>query len=439
MDIEYYREINHNYLILSMSDEERPDAFQSRMLTEQKWRHLALCTERVINGRKMYYYVINSIISLTNYFSARKMKKEDMILLLDQLEETEKELSDYLMDEDNILLDPEYIFFDMEKNEYRFIFYPIIKGKDKTAGECMTALLDFMLERADDSDGQVPDFIYGIYEKATQENFVLAEVFGESSAGKGDGPQGEVANEDSDKADICHGYDEEIEMSEDEGEPAEETGHPCKGYLAAGIAALASLMGPVCIYFMYELTSKEKMILSGAAGAIVFTAVCFTGLYFRSAKCGPQKAKDDDADLRKKGNRKIYDESAEYEALAPLETKNSERKTADIGKTEFFQPVKELNQYKLYASDRKNRQHIALDKLPCTIGKQAECVDRCINGKGVSRIHARVDHNGSCFTVTDLNSTNGTYVNGVPLGPNEMMELSVGDEVRFGDLNYCLR
>jgi pSer/pThr/pTyr-binding forkhead associated (FHA) protein len=66
-------------------------------------------------------------------------------------------------------------------------------------------------------------------------------------------------------------------------------------------------------------------------------------------------------------------------------------------------------------------------------------VDICVKDQSISRIHARIDYNGASYTVTDLNSTNGTYVNGMQLDPNETVELTEGDEVRFGELNYCLR
>ena len=67
MQTEYRREINQNYLIICQSDEEEIDHFQSKMLMTQKWNHLAACTENVINGKNVFYYDINSIISLPGY------------------------------------------------------------------------------------------------------------------------------------------------------------------------------------------------------------------------------------------------------------------------------------------------------------------------------------------------------------------------------------
>ena len=41
--------------------------------------------------------------------------------------------------------------------------------------------------------------------------------------------------------------------------------------------------------------------------------------------------------------------------------------------------------------------------------------------------------------LTDMNSMNGTYKNGLRMQPQETVEIEPGDEIRFGSLNYCYR
>lgn len=108
------------------------------------------------------------------------------------------------------------------------------------------------------------------------------------------------------------------------------------------------------------------------------------------------------------------------------------------GNTVFFDESK-MAEYKLYAMDRRNKQHIELRKFPCTIGKMAGCVDHVLGDDSVSRIHARLDKEGDKVLLTDMNSTNGTYKNGLRMQPQETVEIEVGDEIRFGSLNYCYR
>lgn len=53
---------------------------------------------------------------------------------------------------------------------------------------------------------------------------------------------------------------------------------------------------------------------------------------------------------------------------------------------------------------------------------------------GVSRSHATIQATSTGFAIIDLNSTNGTLLNGYRLPPNHPYPLTSGDEVRFGDL-----
>jgi hypothetical protein len=70
-------------------------------------------------------------------------------------------------------------------------------------------------------------------------------------------------------------------------------------------------------------------------------------------------------------------------------------------------------------------------EAPATIGRAAEC-DLRLDGAGVSRQHARIvwDHSG--FAVVDLDSKNGTLVNGVRA---PKAALKPGDVVTLGDLS----
>ncbi len=53
---------------------------------------------------------------------------------------------------------------------------------------------------------------------------------------------------------------------------------------------------------------------------------------------------------------------------------------------------------------------------------------------GVSRVHAAINDQEGMVYITDLNSTNGTRINGLPLKPDQPYRLREGDELQFGNL-----
>jgi len=55
------------------------------------------------------------------------------------------------------------------------------------------------------------------------------------------------------------------------------------------------------------------------------------------------------------------------------------------------------------------------------------------NQNGVSRVHASIDRIGGIWWVKDLDSLNGTLLNGIPVGSPHGTALQDGDELRLGD------
>lgn len=76
--------------------------------------------------------------------------------------------------------------------------------------------------------------------------------------------------------------------------------------------------------------------------------------------------------------------------------------------------------------------------FPFCIGKCRETSDYCLDKVGVSRQHVRIDREGDGFTITDMQSTNGTFLNSIRLKPYVSEKIRRGDEVRIGSyVYYC--
>lgn len=55
--------------------------------------------------------------------------------------------------------------------------------------------------------------------------------------------------------------------------------------------------------------------------------------------------------------------------------------------------------------------------------------DICLEDTNVSRVHASIDCLEACYFITDLGSTNGTFVNGIRINKKKLVE---GDNIRIG-------
>jgi len=76
---------------------------------------------------------------------------------------------------------------------------------------------------------------------------------------------------------------------------------------------------------------------------------------------------------------------------------------------------------------------VELIDFPFTIGRARDC-DYVLDYTQISRLHARCTSDHLNIYLEDMNSTNGTFVNGRRLEPEELYRLRAGDEVNFGQV-----
>mgnify|MGYP000803708465 FL=1 len=90
-----------------------------------------------------------------------------------------------------------------------------------------------------------------------------------------------------------------------------------------------------------------------------------------------------------------------------------------------------------YLIRRKTNEKIALTSGTFTIGKERRRVSYCISDNtAVSRCHAQIVRKGSNYFITDMNSTNFTFVNGVKAAPNQEVILTNHAKVRIADEEF---
>lgn len=78
--------------------------------------------------------------------------------------------------------------------------------------------------------------------------------------------------------------------------------------------------------------------------------------------------------------------------------------------------------------------------MPFIVGKLKDKVDYVLEDDTISRMHAKIDTiDNDELTITDLNSKNGTFINGERLLSNETRKIQIGDEIAFADLQFILQ
>ena len=128
--------------------------------------------------------------------------------------------------------------------------------------------------------------------------------------------------------------------------------------------------------------------------------------------------------LLKKGKIKEYSKKTEEKEVNTIPK-------IDIGTAEtiFFDSFENEECLKLQWKERGRNKQFILKDLPCTVGKMKEETNLCISDISISRIHCRFVEQENRICIMDLNSTNGTFLNGLPVKNGEVLEIEKNDEI----------
>ncbi len=85
----------------------------------------------------------------------------------------------------------------------------------------------------------------------------------------------------------------------------------------------------------------------------------------------------------------------------------------------------------------RKAEKITLNKPEFIIGREKNKVDYCIiNNVSVSRTHAKFSMRNGKYYITDLNSSNFTYLNNTRLHPYQEKEIHKGDKINISDEEF---
>lgn len=480
MEAKYYRDYGHNYMILQCGQQEAVRSYQYKILTSGKIGEILKCSVRHVNGSTYYYYDISSRTSLDSLYRGRKMSRAQVKDVLGQIQGIYAKLAGYFMDEAGLVLLPEHIYYDITAKRYIGLYYPDHRPEETNP---YGALLSFLAEHIGGEDRDLAERVYRMCEMAEENCFFVEDAL--RILEEDEEPVMETAREKivQGEQDLVITWAADHDTAEDCAEPEEYAHKSEKKNLFYPVFALLSVLGiagAVAVYSMYELTQREELVIYGVLASMgVCLFFCIAGIFAtgrKKAVTGKERDKESkegyfsdfdeelyreprnsrpgesagcpqtpsldqvlnrDMDLEMAGYRPEPGRSAEEGGWNAAE-RRGQAQPDDYGRTVFFDE-RAVGECKLYAMDKKNKNHIELREFPCTIGKMAGCVDHVLADSSVSRIHARFDRQGERVLLTDMNSTNGTFKNGLRMRPQETVEIEPGDEVRFGNLNYCYR
>ena len=449
MKAEYKRDMNHNYLILYGEKEINTDSYQVRMLVGNIIPSLLKCRIQGVDGKFMMYFDITSKQAVSTLYEEKKLGNEDLRLIFGGFVRVMEEAAEYLINPAQLVLKPQYIFADCEKKE---LFFCLMPGYDKDIKEQFQLLTEYILPKIDHEDSEAVILGYGVYRRTMENSFHLEHIKEELYRKQNNKEEIKTETEkDSREISVQETGEESLMqssgMSENfwREEKTEKTdSHKLFGKkVAVFVLILLALAGVTMAISGGYLPHQDISVLLGIVLAGM-GGIMLAVLIIRKAKNvykQPQRESREKPQLSEKFVRppvnEILQEGSDDSIKTMMEKKSLHReREEDFGETVVLSAGVVSGPASLVSREPGELAPIYLQEELTVIGKLENACDAVIDLPTVSRIHAKIRKREEEYYLSDMNSRNGTIVNGRLLLPEEEYRLQEEDEVDFAQARY---
>ena len=458
----YKKFLNKSKLILSDFDTDTfTQNYSVKMLINNNISGLLSAELDMINSLPVISYDITAKHSVLSVLENKKINFSLFSSIIQGLHKLCYTLNDYMLDNCFLLLSPEYIFLDGSLITPYFCYCPV--SEDSNTYSFTTQLrtfLEYVISKLNYEDKNCVAYVYSLHQKCIEETlctddlvYVCDEYYSDINTNIEEGNHNKfntctftdnfavdsnnssIINKDiniinkninKDNADL----NDDIFM--DDNLSFNICGFNISSFLALSLLGLLSILTISCGLYMYFI---KNTISSALAIFICLFGPAILLSYIPSAL---KKRKSFKENIIQKGNR-TFNEDTVLNTPDCRNITDYSKHIMPIGETMLISSNQAKLTPHLIYNGNDFSDNIELSSFPFTIGKLPDCVNHIMDNMLISRIHARFYLKEECYYIEDLNSSNGTYVNSVPLSPHTLTEIHDGDNITLACLTYTFK
>lgn len=177
LNFSFEKDMEHTYLVLKetiyFDAEEKGQDYRNGMFLNNHIPGLLQAIKKERFGEEQYCYDVSRLLSLQSIYEKREIREQEFRTLLDSCIRMVKHLEEYLLDENQIIMDPEYIYIEPETGEAKFIYYPNYESDFRKGFQ---RLSDYLLTKIDHTQKKAVMLGYELYRFTRRSNYVLGQI-----------------------------------------------------------------------------------------------------------------------------------------------------------------------------------------------------------------------------------------------------------------------
>ena len=390
MQVEYRKEWMDTYLWVQ--PEQMPEeSYVEQMLVHNPGEGRLDFSRQEKEGETYFCYKITGKKALNSIYAVVPIGERQIRGILKQLFDVLENGKEYLLSEEDFLLSPKYIFATFPQMELEFCYVP---GYGVPLKEQLEGLFEYLLNRVDYEDKQAVNLLYDCYMFCMKEKGGLAEIKKLLAQEEREGPATRILS------------------------------------LPAQINQTAEVK-QVQVVRPLPVSVSGKTVKYPEPEEILEKKSASSYVSWLTEHLFPWKKREP----------ALVAEQAEYRA-EPMAEKTVEpvrrvEPEEASERTMLLCAVKRPEEPELVCE--QTGEVVLLTKFPFYLGSATEYADFVPPGEGVSRIHCCISKKENNYYLSDLNSTNGTYLNKQEVTPGKDALLSANDEIRVGGYDFYVK
>lgn len=464
-----------SYLVVEALPDSSFKSFQMEMIIENNIPGILPFDQAFRNDTCFFRYKITSHLSLGYMLKRKGLIRQQFINLIGNISETFSELSNYLLSENCLILEPDYIFINPATFEAKLIYLPDNYSTDMvslfkefvmnivTSGLCMEDSQDgFFLQKIlsglKSEPFSISEFLSSLdtCEDTIKENYSIKENSGTKVKNTDNfidkavtvNPEGNADNKYKNSTGSTK--NENISSDEKAQDKFFEINMP-ESKKKHAVICLQAVFIIIAVLTLYLLNTGAVKILETVIGiSVILIADLMLLIAIIKKGKGKTEISDRQGQPQEAENIGLQNES-ESDRLKGLmnEKANTEYQTFlgnDIGKPMFsningsdetevlaFHDVADATYKKEFAKlqylENGMLQKVLIEKPVFIIGRMDGQVDLKLQNKAVGKLHAEIIRRNENWYMKDLNSRNGSLINGEKIDSNKEFILKNEDKI----------
>lgn len=413
------------------------DSYENKLFEFHKVPYFLQYEYRKCNEEEALYYKLKYRTTIKSVVKHLSFSIERVVNFIESIIGVIENTEEYLLDYDKIIWKSDCIFIEVDTGKLEFCYSPI-----EVEGGLLKDFLLEIIQGIDKKQEEVLLLLLNFYNVVTEPDCNLEKImaFRENAIGK------RLAKDDvvREHKILNQGkIENSLELKEikktDDKKMVEKIVRVFL-FLVAGI----DLILIVCLFFNILTYENILYLFIGLALLIILVIV-----YMYITK---EESADDIMEeyFQTEGKEISVEKMEEEKTLREKEKGDADivRRDEILGETTILSEddldnrkkeiIREEDSKQLYLEPIKKEKYSPIHpkEKSIVLGSMKENVDYYLTSRGISRMHAKIIKKSEGLYLFDLNSTNGTFLNGDMIKSGEEYELEVGDLVGFADVEF---